>query len=91
MFLVGKEDCDTLGIFPCESKIRTVGDHSRCLVGVWVREMSYYEQGEVSSVVLPGRHMDEYGRGTVGVNVEIIVSDAPYQDTAGYFGGSPTD
>ena len=35
--------------------------------------------------------MDADELGTVGVDVERLVSDAPCEDTAGYFIGSPTD
>ena len=40
---------------------------------------------------LPRRPMNTDELGTVGGDAEILVSDAPYQDTAGYFRGSPTD
>ena len=40
---------------------------------------------------LTRRPMDADERGTDGVNVEILVSNSPCQDTGGSFGGSPTD
>ena len=40
----GKKNCDTLRPFHCGRKIRTVGDLSRFLVGVWLCETSSSEQ-----------------------------------------------
>ena len=42
-------------------------------------------------MVLPVRPMDANEQVTVVVDVEILISDAPCQNTAGDFGGSPTD
>ena len=39
--------------------------------------MSSSEQGEVLSVGWPSRHMDTDERGKVGVDVEILASNAP--------------
>ena len=91
MLLAGKEDFDTLGLFPRGSKIRTLGDRSRCLVGIRVCETSSSEQGDVSSVGLPKRLMDAYARGKFGFDVEIIFSNATYQDTKDDFRSIPTD
>ena len=79
------------GLFPVGGKFESWVIAPNVLLESGYLRFHILKKGEVPSMGLPGRYMDADERGTDGVNVEILVSNSPCQDTGGSFGGSPTD
>ena len=87
----GKKTVIHWGIFPVGGKFESWVIAPNVLLESGYLSSHILKKGEVPSMELPGRYMDADERGTDGVNMEIVVSDAPCHYNAGNFGGSPTD